>query len=64
MRQGPGALGLVAFALIIVGTLGLLANEFVFVWGRAATLVFAVSNLIGLVSLGFLFFAGGKDRSV
>jgi hypothetical protein len=29
MRQSSGALGLVAFALVIVGTLGLLANEFV-----------------------------------
>lgn len=63
MRRGSGALGLVAFALVTVGTLGLLANEFVLEWGRVATLVFAVSNVIGLVGLGLVFFAGGKDQS-
>jgi len=58
MRRGSGALNLGAFALVIVGTLGLLANEFVFDWGRIATLVFAASNVIGLVGLGFAFFGG------
>ena len=55
-----GALGLGAFTLIIVGTLGLLANEFVFDLGRTATLVFAAANLIGLVGLGFMLFGGRK----
>lgn len=39
------------FVLLIVGTLGLLANEFVFDWGRTATLVFAIFNVAGLLVL-------------
>jgi hypothetical protein len=42
----------IAFLLLIVGTAGLLVNEFVFYWGRVATLVFAVLNVIGLIILG------------
>ena len=42
----------IAFLLLIVGTAGLLVNEFVFDWGRVATLVFAVLNVIGLIILG------------
>ena len=42
----------IAFLLLIVGTTGLLVNEFVFDWGRVATLVFAVLNVIGLIILG------------
>ena len=45
---------LIAFLLLIIGTIGLLLNEFVFDWGRVATLIFAVSNLIGLVTLAFI----------
>jgi hypothetical protein len=41
------------FILLIVGTIGLLVNEFIFGWGSTATLVFAVLNIIGLVMLGF-----------
>jgi hypothetical protein len=41
----------IAFLLLIVGTAGLLVNEFVFNWGRVATLVFAVLNVIGLIIL-------------
>ena len=44
---------LVAFILLIIGTLGLLLNELVFDWGRVATLLFAVSNLIGLSTLAY-----------
>ncbi len=43
----------IAFTLLIIGTLGLLLNEFVFTWGTTATLIFAVANMIGLVMLGF-----------
>ena len=46
---------LIAFILLIIGTVGLLLNELVFDWGRVATLIFAVSNLIGLVTLGFSY---------
>ena len=45
------AIKLVSFILLIIGTIGLLANEFVFDWGRAATLAFAVVNLVGLAIL-------------
>ena len=41
--------------LLIIGTLGLLINEFAFEGGRAATLIFAVSNLVGLATLAFMF---------
>ena len=43
------------FILLIIGTLGLLINEFVFEGGRAATLTFAVFNLVGLTTLAFVF---------
>jgi hypothetical protein len=49
MRQ---VIELSAFIFLLVGTLGLLINEFVFDWGRAATLTFALANVIGLVALG------------
>ena len=41
----------IAFVLLIVGTVGLLTNEFFFAWGRIATLIFAAINMIGLVAL-------------
>jgi len=40
-----------AFILLIIGTAGLLINEFVFDWGRVATVVFAIFNIAGLVIL-------------
>ena len=46
---------LIGFILLVVGTLGLLVNEFVFEGGRAATLTFAVFNLVGLTTLAFVF---------
>ena len=42
---------LLAFILLIIGTLGLLINEFAFDWGRVATIVFAIVNLTGLAML-------------
>jgi len=60
MKKGYEALGIGAFALVIVGTLGLLAAEFVFDWSRIVTLIFAASNVIGLVGLGFVFFGSDK----
>ena len=47
-------LEIIPFVLIILGTLGLLLNEFVFDWGKAATLFFAAANLIGLLILAYL----------
>ena len=44
---------LVAFILLAAGTIGLLLNEFVFDWGRAATLLSTALNLAGLGMLAF-----------
>jgi hypothetical protein len=41
----------IAFILLIIGTAGLLINEFIFDWGRVATLVFAIVNFMGLAIL-------------
>jgi len=46
---------LTAFILLIIGTVGLLINEFAFDWGRVATLVFAVFNFIGLAILAITY---------
>ena len=50
-----------AFVLVAIGTLGLLTNEFVFSWGRVATLVFAAANGIGLVAVGIALWGKGQD---
>ena len=42
-----------AFILLIIGTTGLLINEFVFDWGSVATLVFAATNIVGLIILAY-----------
>ena len=42
-----------AFILLFIGTTGLLINEFVFDWGRVATLSFAAINIVGLIILVF-----------
>ncbi len=47
--------GYAAFCLLLIGTGGLLLNEFVFTWGRTATLLFAAANVIGLVLLVIAF---------
>jgi len=49
----PKIVKLSGFILIFIGTLGLLINEVVFDWGRAATLTFAGINVVGLASLAF-----------
>ena len=45
----------IAFILLITGTIGLLINEFIFDWGRCATLTFAIINLLGLAFLSFAY---------
>ena len=52
---------LIAFILLIIGTVGLLLNELVFDWGRVATLIFAFSNLAGLATL-FFSYRRTKDK--
>ncbi|MFC1910407.1 hypothetical protein ACFLXC_03835 [Chloroflexota bacterium] len=44
---------IVAFALIVAGTAGLLVNEFLTNLGRAVTIAFASLNIVGLVVLGY-----------
>ena len=46
---------LIAFILLIIGTLGLIINEFIFDWGSVATLIFAAINVVGLAVLAFVF---------
>ena len=46
---------LIAFILLIIGTVGLLINEFIFDWGSIATLAFAAINVVGLVVLAIAF---------
>ena len=43
-----------AFILLMIGTLGLLVNEFVLDWGTIATLIFAALNVVGLIILAFV----------
>lgn len=43
--------GWLTLIALIIGTGGLLINEFVFHWGRTATVTFAVFSVIGLVIL-------------
>lgn len=50
-----------AFILIIIGTAGLLLNEFAWEHSSTRTIIFAVVNFVGLVNLAFAHF-GMKDR--
>jgi len=43
------------FVLVGVGTIGLLLSEFVWVHSSTRTIIFAVVNFVGLVSLAFAF---------
>ena len=47
---------LIAYVLLIIGTIGLLINEFAFDWGRVATLAFAIVNFMGLAILASTYF--------
>jgi hypothetical protein len=50
-----------AFVLIIIGTAGLLLNEFAFEHSSARTIIFAVVEFVGLVNLGFAFWGMRGD---
>jgi len=52
MKEG---LKVFAFILLIIGTGGLLVNEFVAGWGRTATVTFACLNVVGLAALAYTF---------
>ena len=45
-----------AFILIIIGTVGLLLNEFVWEHSSSRTIIFAVVDFVGLVNLAFASF--------
>ena len=49
------------FILIIIGTLGLLINEFIFDWGSTATITFAAVNVVGLAILAFTYWGMKKE---
>jgi len=51
---------LIAFILLIIGTLGLIINEFIFDWGSAAALTFAAVNIVGFAILAFAFWGAKK----
>jgi len=51
-----------AFILLIIGTVGLLLNEFAFDWGRTVTITFAVVNAVGLVTLAFILWGRNKKN--
>ena len=57
------AIKLGAFVLLIVGTIGLLVNEFVADWGRGATITFACLNVLGLVVLAYATWTMGKRKA-
>ena len=48
------------FILIAIGTTGLLVNEFLTDLGRAATIIFACLNVVGLVFLGYTSLARSR----
>ena len=50
-----------SFILLIIGTMGLLINEFVSDWGTPATIIFAVFNFVGLTILAYVNW-GMKDK--
>ena len=50
-----------AFILLIIGTFGLLINEFIFDWGRTATLTFAALNVVGLAILAYTYWGMKKE---
>jgi hypothetical protein len=58
-----GHIGRIAFVFVIIGTLGLLTNEFLFAWGRIATLIFAAIDGIGLVALWVALRRGRQDTT-
>jgi len=49
--------------LLVIGTLGLLINEFIFDWGSTATLTFATLNVVGLAILAYTYW-GMKKESI
>lgn len=57
------AIKLIAFVSLIVGTIGLLVNEFVADWGSSVTIAFAFLNVLGLVVLAYATWTVGKRKA-
>ena len=51
------------FILIVVGTVGLLLNEFVLDASSSCTIILAVANFVGLVNLAFAHFGMKKSKA-
>jgi len=51
------------FVLIIVGTAGLLLNEFIGEQSSTRTIIFAVVNFVGLVNLAFAHFGMQQSKT-
>ena len=51
------------FILIIIGTAGLLLNEFTWDTSSSRAIIFAVVNVVGLVNLAFARFGFKKDSA-
>ena len=52
-----------AFILIIVSTIGLLLNEFLWDAGSSRSIILAVVNFVGLVNLAFIHFGMRKIKT-
>ena len=51
---------MVVLILLIIGIIGLPINEFIFDWGRGATLTFTIINIAGLTVLAFAYWTTNK----
>jgi len=51
------------FILIIIGTAGLLLNEFVWEPSSSRTIILAVVNFVGLVNLAFAHFGMRQSKT-
>ena len=49
------------FILVIIGTAGLLLNEFAWTHSSTRTIIFAVVNFVGLVNMAFAHFGMKQD---
>jgi len=57
-----GFIKISGFVLIVVGTVGLLLNEFVWAHSSTRTIIFALVDFVGLVNLAFAHWGmRGKD---
>jgi len=56
-------LKIAGFVLIIVGTAGLLLNEFVWDTSSSRTITFAIVDFVGLVNLAFAHFGMKRGKT-